>query len=69
MVGKIEFTKTDDRSLDGSNTDTYSIDELFSKLQSMRLSKTDMEDRGQLQSYGYTDCINDILEWVQSKRK
>lgn len=45
------------------------LDELFEKLQSMRLDKSDMEAMGQLQSYGYTDCINDLLEWVHSKRQ
>lgn len=45
-----------------------SLSDLSTKLQSMRLYKNDVEAMGQLKSYGYTQCINDLLEWVQSKR-
>lgn len=43
-----------------------SIDELQKKLWSMRLTKEEVNKNTE-QAYGYTDCINDLCDWMYKK--
>lgn len=54
---------------DSDKPDSYAewLNETRNKLQSMRLDENEVEAMGRLQAYGYTDCINDLLEWLHLK--
>ncbi len=43
-----------------------SNDQLKKKLWSMRLTKEQV-NKNQEQAYGYTDCINDLCDWIYKK--
>ena len=48
------------------------VEELRSKLLGMRFTKEEIrssDNEKALEMYGFTDCINQLLEWLQPKRQ